>query len=350
MPLSFAVVHLCGAWSKAVSATGHFIQLEWRKNVRKVVVPMSVVLCSSVSRAQVGASVPAHLVEETLDVATCEPGPDREVFVELMQLELAGEAMAGSGLARLKECNLPRGEVTLQSGDAVVPVSVSDAPQEVRMRVLVVALVQTLHAVRTGEWAAEVIPQRQPEPQSTPTESPSARGAEVRDAPLGTWGLEAGALVSIWGPESSTAFGASMGVYRRVFSSWRLGAAMGYLTASDESNMGLARVHIVPLALRVEGEWGSNPAFRLGLGAQWSAVFVETQSRWGVEEASAMHSFAAGEVRTTVVIPVSRGVALTLGADVVTSFSGLELSAGAEPGFSFYGVGGQVRCGAEMAL
>jgi hypothetical protein len=100
----------------------------------------------------------------------------------------------------------------------------------------------------------------------------------------------------------------------------------------------------------VEREWGTNPAFRLGLGVQWSAVFVAARSRWGVEESSAKHTFGAGELRATLVIPAPGSWALTVGADVTHSVLGLKLLAGAEPGLSFYGIGGQIRCGAEFQL
>ncbi len=317
---------------------------------RPALAAMSTLMCLSVARARGGADASPQVVEKTLEVSACAPGPDREAFVTLMRLELAGEALGVFASGRLTECDLRTGRVTLHIGDTFVPVSVADAPPEVRLRVLVVALVQTLRVVEPTESAAAVISAPAGKVKRTARDSAPASFNHVRDSPDEMWGLDAGVQVSIWGPLSTTASGANVGLYRRAFHAWRVAASLGYLTASHDSGLGFARVHILPLSGRVEREWGTNPAFRLGLGVQWSAVFVAARSRWGVEESSAKHTFGAGELRATLVIPAPGSWALTVGADVTHSVLGLKLLAGAEPGLSFYGIGGQIRCGAEFQL
>lgn len=329
-----------------------------------------------------------------VDSELCGDGPDAQAFVAALRVELStgpqlrrseltaaksqGEPAEAAGETgpRLSECNVSAGRIELTRGARVVAIDVSDVPPLARPRTAAVAVAETLRYWRVGETTA-ASSARPAEPRGTTT-APSRplfhgapegsltntpeRAALTTDARLeaaaparrGRWFDVGVALRGMaFGGGQTLAWGTSAYVGWRPLRALRAELRASYLTARDDSSLGTARLHAVPLAAALEFTWkptsraAEQLETRAGLSIEGWPAWVVVDSSYGFDEPGAQAWALLLDAHALLALGLTRDWALSLGAALSTDLRGVHLQAGGEGGFSLYGIGAGLQLGVE---
>lgn len=299
------------------------------------------------------------MFDELVDVAACEPGHDIDAFVQMLRVEATGAEVARPPGAApfLSHCDLGAGRAVLQVGEQSVTLDVGDVPRPARFRTLAVAVIETL---RNWPIDAEYANDAEPAPPVATDTGKSVKPVPARVAPAAAsssptvpssspaWALSLALEGQVLGPALSASWGGALGLRRAWPNAWAIVAVSGYQTAVDDSALGSARAHLIPLGAFIERRWGSSAELRVGLGGLWTYVIVDADSRWGLDEPRRRTYWGGLGLQTTLAVPAEQGWAVLVGTDLLWAARGANLTAGAEPGFTYYGLGAGLRVGVEV--
>lgn len=313
---------------------------------------------SAFAQAQGAPSTP-----ELVDVTACGPGTEVQEFVKLLRVEASGAEPAIDPAANpaLSHCNLGVGRVVLAVGKVAVTLDVGDVPEPARFRTLAVAVVETLRnwPLETGRADETATPGTVDEPgvgdpaiATTPAPAVVADPAPVVPVtpspnPRLDWGASVTLDGQVFGPELSTSWGGTFGLRRAWSNALAAVVVLGYQSATAESELGSARAHLIPLGAFVERRWGTVTELRLGVGGRWTYVLVDADSRWGLVEPRRKTYWGGLGLQTTLAVPAAPGWVVLVGGELLWALRGAKLTAGTEPGFSYYGLGAGLRVGVE---